>query len=92
MHVKSIQGEHSAILLTFIKLLFVIKIFILSIFEWTFYTGFTVYEKSPKRINSGNIDCFPKMHEIIVQYSVKYLEEENVTITTVYGIFSAYKD
>ena len=34
--------EHSAILLTFIKLPIVIKIFVLSIFEWPFYTGFTV--------------------------------------------------
>ena len=33
-----LQGEHSAVLLTFIKLPFVIKIFILSIFEWLFYT------------------------------------------------------
>ena len=29
-------------LLTFIKLPFVIKIFVLSIFEWQFYTGFTI--------------------------------------------------
>ena len=36
------NGEHSAILSTFIKLPFVIKIFVLSIFEWPFYTGFTV--------------------------------------------------
>ena len=35
--------EHSAILLSFIKLPFVIKIFVLSIFEWPFYTGFIVY-------------------------------------------------
>ena len=34
--------EHSAILLTFIKLPFVIKTFVLSIYEWPFYTGFTV--------------------------------------------------
>ena len=34
--------EHSAILSTCIKLLFVIKIFVLSIFECPFYTGFTV--------------------------------------------------
>ena len=34
--------EHSAILLTFIKLPFVTKIFVLYIFEWLFYTGFTV--------------------------------------------------
>ena len=39
-----LQGEHSAILSTFIKLQFVIKIFVLSIFEWTFYIGFTVHK------------------------------------------------
>ena len=39
-----LQGEHSAILSTFIKLPFVIKIFLLSIFEWLFYTGFTVIQ------------------------------------------------
>ena len=38
-----LKEEHSAILLTFIKLPFVIKIFILSIFEWPFYTGLTVH-------------------------------------------------
>ena len=39
-----LQGEHSAILSTYmyIKLPFVIKIFVLSIFEWPFYMGFTV--------------------------------------------------
>ena len=39
---RMLQGEHSAILSTFIKLPFVIKVFVLSIFEWPFYTGFTV--------------------------------------------------
>ena len=34
--------EHSAILSAFIKLKFVIKTFVLSIFEWPFKTGFTV--------------------------------------------------
>ena len=29
--------------LTFNKLPFIIKIFVLSIFEWPFYTGFTVF-------------------------------------------------
>ena len=42
-HCRMLQGEHSAILSTFIKLPFVFKIFILSIFEWPFYTSFTVY-------------------------------------------------
>ena len=37
-----LQGEHSAIRLTFIKLPFVIKIYVLSILEWPFYTDFTV--------------------------------------------------
>ena len=38
--------EHSAIFLTFIKLPFVIKICVLSIFEWPFYTGFTVFKRA----------------------------------------------
>ena len=37
-----LHGEHSAKLLTFIKLLFVIKTFVLSIFELPLKTGFTV--------------------------------------------------
>ena len=37
-----LQVEHSAILLTFIKLPFVIKIFVLSIFGWPLKTCFTV--------------------------------------------------
>ena len=41
---RMLQGEHSAILWTFIKLPFIIKIFGLSIFEWLFYTGFTVLQ------------------------------------------------
>ena len=39
---RMLQGEHSTILLTFIKLPFVIKILVLSIFEWPLKTGFTV--------------------------------------------------
>ena len=39
---RILQGEHTAILLTFIKLPFIIKIFVLSFFERPFYTGFTV--------------------------------------------------
>ena len=47
MQVKSIaECSKWSILqyLTFIKLPFVIKIFVLCIFEWLFYTCFTVYE------------------------------------------------
>ena len=39
---RMLQGEQSAILSTFIKLPFVIKIFVLSIFEWPLKTGLTV--------------------------------------------------
>ena len=37
---RMLQEEHSAMLSTFFKLPFVIKIFVSSIFEWPFYTGF----------------------------------------------------
>ena len=39
---RMLQGEHSAILATFIKLPYVIKIFVLSFCEWPLKTGFTV--------------------------------------------------
>ena len=40
---RMLQGGHSAIFMTFIKLPFVIKIFVLSVFEWPLKTGFTVH-------------------------------------------------
>ena len=44
MQVKSIAGwEHYAILSTFIKLSFVIKIFVLSIVEWPLKTSYTIH-------------------------------------------------
>ena len=39
---RMLQGEHCAILSTFIKLPFVIKTFVLSVFVWPLKTGFTV--------------------------------------------------
>ena len=39
---RMLQVEHSAILSTFIKLPFVIKIYVLYIFEWPLKTGFTI--------------------------------------------------
>ena len=41
---RMLQGEHFAILSTFIELPFVIKIFVFCIFERQFYTGFTVIQ------------------------------------------------
>ena len=59
MSVKSIAecSKHSAILSTFIKLPIVIKIFILSIFEWPFYTCFTVFT-SVNSVGAGEMPCF----------------------------------
>ena len=46
--------EHSAILSTFIKLPFVFKTSVLSIFEWPLKTGFTVYSFTGKmRLGGG---------------------------------------
>ena len=42
---RMLQAEHSAILSTFIKLQFVMNIFVLSIFEWPLKTGITVLTK-----------------------------------------------
>ena len=53
---RMLQREHSAILLTFIKLPFAIKTFLLSIFKWPLKTVLTVYE---------NIySCPMKMHHL----------------------------
>ena len=43
---RMLQREHSAILLTFIKLPFAIKTFVLSCFEWPLKTGFTLLSYS----------------------------------------------
>ena len=54
-----LQGEHSAIFSTFIKLPFVIKIFVLSIFEWPFYTDFTVFHF----YSNLSPHCLPMSHK-----------------------------
>ena len=46
--------EHSAILSTFIKLPFAIKICVLSIFEWPLKTGFTVVSFSCLNFSSAD--------------------------------------
>ena len=67
---RMLQGEHSAILSTVIRLPFVIKIFVLSIFEWLFYTSFTVYELVIISQPSGAISLFIQIHCVDeIQYS-----------------------
>ena len=56
---KELQGEHSTILMTFIKLPFVMKIFVLSIFEWPLKTGFTLLGLIPQLFfRPENVVCF----------------------------------
>ena len=55
---RMLQGEHSAILLIFIKLPLVNKTFALSIFEWPFYTGFTVHISSDCNPIATRADLF----------------------------------
>ena len=44
--------EHSAVLSTFIKLTFVYKTFVFSIFEWLLKTGFTIFERKMSKVHS----------------------------------------
>ena len=60
-----LQGEHSAILLTFIKLLFVINNFVLPIFKWPFYTGFTVICLDALLLAADCLIIFEKNHSCI---------------------------
>ena len=57
-----LQGEHSAILSTFIKLPFIFKTFVMSIFERLFYTGFTVSRKKPAQMIKYTIQLI-KAHQ-----------------------------
>ena len=56
MQVK--RGEYSAIVSIFIKLPFVIKIFVLSIFEWPLKTGFTVL---PYCVHTGSVIALSRL-------------------------------
>ena len=57
-----LQGDHSAILLTFIKLPYVIKIFVLSICKWPLKTGFTVSVPRNHFIIANSVDPDDKVH------------------------------
>ena len=67
---------HSAILLTFIKQPFVIKIFVLSIFVWPFYTGFTVQ----CRYNMCSV-CLKMSMSLDIVYTTQTLISINIKIS-----------
>ena len=69
--------EHSAILLTFIKLLFVFKTFVLSIFKWPLKTSLTVlYIYSHTNIITNvlpiSVGSLKKMVEVYYNFGVYY--------------------
>ena len=79
-----LKGEHSAILLTFIKLPVVIKIFVLSIFEWLFYC---TYLKDYSIIMP--FDAFEIQHIWKILWKMEHLLfGENDSISIIFKIFS----
>ena len=60
-------GEHSAKVSTFIKLPFVIKIFVLSIFERPFYTSFTLLTK---KATNEPVKFQLSDHELLVAHAI----------------------
>ena len=67
-----LQGEHSAILSTFIKPPFVSKIFVLSFFEWPLKTGFTVNPNKFPRLGKKIIFKIGKMQAFFRLGSSRY--------------------
>ena len=66
-----LQGEHSAVLSTFIKLPFITKIFVLSIFEWLFYTA--------GHVITGNLNVIPDARVCnIISKGPKYRFPSNI--------------
>ena len=67
---RMLQGKHTAILSTFIQLPFVILIFVLSIFERPFYTGFTVLAFYPFSTQTMILPTFKiDIQALLIQYN-----------------------
>ena len=78
--------EYSAILSTFIKLPFVFKTFVLSIFEWLLKTGFTVFNLLQNCFNIHVGDVINNKVAISV-----CLLDHLLTICTVYVGYDCFK-
>ena len=76
MQVKSFAREHSAILSTIIKLPFVFKTYVISIFEWPLKIGFTVsyfqnsMSSSESSVDSDQLDFNECFSSIISIYEI----------------------
>ena len=78
---RMLQVEHSAILSTIIKRSVVIKIFVLSIFEWPFYTGFYCTQKPPLTLYTLKDSSF-WFNALNLGWGIVYTEGSQVKITT----------
>ena len=63
---KYCRLQNAPILSTFIKLPFVVKIFVLFFFEWPFYTGFTVVPNS-QELAQFNYLLNPLCTNVVIQ-------------------------
>ena len=82
---RMLQGEHSAIFLTFIKLLFVFENFVLSIFEWPLKTGFTVLTPLSSHCRSTGINkrrCPQTRKTILLSFLYEIFQEAITCYTT----------
>ena len=99
-----LQGEQTAILSTFIKLPFVIKVFVLSIFEWPLKTGFTVLKffSAPKILfknmcvkgRNAKFTCFsPRLRTILVTNLMRFVASlQNLSKDQTYKNYPACKE
>ena len=72
---------HSAILSAFIKLPFVIKIFVLSVFECLFYTGFTVNSKTRTHTHTNLVYSTSILHfRYGGQYKLIFLRKKHTLL------------
>ena len=75
---RMLQGEHSAILSIFIKLLSVIKIFVLSRFERPLKTGFTVCEIKDTKKSDQHLTA----HQTLIPISYACIECSGKSVLT----------
>ena len=86
-----LQGEHSSILSTFFKLPFVIKIFVMFIFEWSLKIGFTIrYDKgrwtAVVPLGHFNSFIFKQDKEFVKDLPLVYTTPEKAVLASVFNI------
>ena len=80
------QREHSAILLTCIKLPFVFKIYVLSIFEWPLKTGFTVFVNLLPTGGGVSLQYVPLDTKASIKYALEVIKFKKSLLLILFGI------